>query len=71
MEQAQKLLKAQQLAALKDPFPQGHNSTLASNVVGAPQMLLNPIISTWFDPRLYYRPGTRTMKKRPRRRVSR
>ena len=32
MEQAQKLLKAQQPAVLKDPFPQGQNSASASNV---------------------------------------
>ena len=34
MEQAQKLLKAQQSAVLKDPFPQGKNSALASNTAG-------------------------------------
>ena len=34
MEQAQKLLKAQQPVVLKDPFPQGQNSALASNVAG-------------------------------------
>ena len=34
MEQAQKLLKAQQLAILKDPFPQGQNSRWASNAAG-------------------------------------
>ena len=34
MEQAQKLLKAQQPAVLKDPFPQGQNSASASNAVG-------------------------------------
>ena len=34
MEQGQKLLKAQQLAILKDPFPQGQNSASTSNVVG-------------------------------------
>ena len=31
MEQAQKLLKDQQPAVLKDPFPQGQNYALASN----------------------------------------
>ena len=34
MEQDQKLLKAQQLAVLKDPLPQVQNSASASNVVG-------------------------------------
>ena len=34
MEQAQKLLKAQQPDVLKDPFPQGQNFTSASNVAG-------------------------------------
>ena len=34
MEQAQKMLKGQQPAILKDPFPQGHNSASTSNVVG-------------------------------------
>ena len=34
IEQAQKLLKGQKLAVLKDPFPQGHNSTSASNGAG-------------------------------------
>ena len=34
MEQAQKLLNAQQLAVLKDLFPQGQNSTSASNAAG-------------------------------------
>ena len=34
MEQAQKLLKAQQPAILKDPFPQGQNSASASNATG-------------------------------------
>ena len=34
MDQAQKLLKSQQPAVLKDPFSQGKNSTSASNVVG-------------------------------------
>ena len=32
MDQDQKLLKTQQPSVLKDPFPQGHNSTSASNV---------------------------------------
>ena len=32
MDQAQKLLKSQQPAVLKDPFPQGKNSASASNV---------------------------------------
>ena len=34
MEQAQKLLKDQQSAVLKDPFSQGQNSASASNVAG-------------------------------------
>ena len=34
MEQAQKLLKSQQLAVLKEPFPQGQNSTSGSNAAG-------------------------------------
>ena len=34
MEHAQKLLKGQQSAVLKDPFPQGQNSASASNVAG-------------------------------------
>ena len=34
MEQAYNLLKSQQLAVLKDPFPQGKNSASASNVAG-------------------------------------
>ena len=34
MEQAQKLLKAQQPAVLKDPFSQGQNSASASNAAG-------------------------------------
>ena len=37
MEQALKLLKAQQPAVLKDPFPQGQNSASASNVAGGTQ----------------------------------
>ena len=37
MDQAQKLLKAQQPAVLKDPFPQGQNSASASNVAGGTQ----------------------------------
>ena len=34
MEQAQNLLKTQQPAVLKDPFPRGHNSAYVSNVAG-------------------------------------
>ena len=34
MDQAQKLLKNQQLVVLKDPFPQGQNTTSVSNVAG-------------------------------------
>ena len=34
MDQAQKLLKNQQLIVLKDPFPQGQNPSLVSNVAG-------------------------------------
>ena len=34
MEQAQNLLKAQQPAVLNDPFPQGQNSSSASNAAG-------------------------------------
>ena len=34
MDQAQKLLKSQQSVVQKDPFPQGQNSTSASNVAG-------------------------------------
>ena len=37
MDQAQKLLKAQQLAVLKDSFPQGQNSASTSNVAGGTQ----------------------------------
>ena len=40
MEQAQKLLKGQQPAVLKNPFPQGHNSASASNAArGTPNSL--------------------------------
>ena len=41
MEQAQKLLKTQQPAALKDPFPQGQNSSYVSNVVGGTSSALS------------------------------
>ena len=34
MEQAQKLLKGQQSTVLKDPFPRGQNSALATNAAG-------------------------------------
>ena len=34
IDQAQKLLKGQQPAILKDPFPQGQSSASASNVAG-------------------------------------
>ena len=34
MEQTQKLLKNQQPAILKDPFPQGQNAASVSNVAG-------------------------------------
>ena len=34
MDQAQNLLKNQQPTILKDPFPQGQNATLVSNVAG-------------------------------------
>ena len=42
MDQAQKLLKAQQPVVLKDPFPQGHNSASASNVAGGTQNAPDP-----------------------------
>ena len=42
MEQAQKLLKAQQPTVLKDPFPQGQNSASASTVVGDSQTAPDP-----------------------------
>ena len=42
MDQAQKLLKAQQPAVLKDPFPQGQNSASASNVAGGTQNAPDP-----------------------------
>ena len=42
MEKAQKLLKAQQPAVLKDPFPQGQNFTSASNVAGGTQSSPDP-----------------------------
>ena len=42
MDQARKLLKSQQLAVLKDPFPQGQNSASASNVVGGTQNAPDP-----------------------------
>ena len=42
MDQAQKLLKAQQPTVLKDPFPQGENYALASNVAGGTQSSLDP-----------------------------
>ena len=42
MDQAQKLLKAQQPAILKDPFPQGQNSASGSNVVGGTQTAPDP-----------------------------
>ena len=32
MEQAQNFMKNQQLVVLKDPFPQGQNTTFVSNV---------------------------------------
>ena len=41
-EQAQKLLKAQQPAILKDPFPQGQNSASASTVAGGSQAAPDP-----------------------------
>ena len=40
MDQAQKLLKAQQPAVLKDPFRQGQNSASASNVAGEHDRML-------------------------------
>ena len=42
IDQVQKLLKAQQLVVLKDPFPQGQNSTSASNVAGGTPNALDP-----------------------------
>ena len=42
MDQAQKLLKAQQPAVPKDPFPQGQDSASASNVVGGTQTAPDP-----------------------------
>ena len=42
MEQAQKLLKAQQLAVLKDPFPQGKNFASTSIVAGGTPSALDP-----------------------------
>ena len=39
---SQKLLKAQQLVVLKDPFPQGQNSASASNVAGGNQTAPDP-----------------------------
>ena len=41
MDQAHKLLKGQQSAVLKDPFPQGQNFVLASNVAGGTPNSLN------------------------------
>ena len=34
MDQAQRLLKNKQPAVLKDPFPQGQNVALVSNIAG-------------------------------------
>ena len=65
MDQAQKLLKAQQPAVLKDPFPQGQNSASASNVAGAPKLPLTQTISTWLDLRLCCRQGTKIMRLTP------
>ena len=50
MDQAQKLLKAQQPAVLKDPFPQGKNSASASNVAGGTQTAPDPnyINTVWY-----------------------
>ena len=42
MEQAQKLLKAQQPAVRKDPFTQGQHSASASNVAGGTPNALDP-----------------------------
>ena len=42
MEQAQKLLKTQPPAVLKDPFPQGQNSALASTIAGGSQTAPDP-----------------------------
>ena len=42
MEQSQKLLKGQQPISLKDPFPQGRNSALASNAAGGTPNALDP-----------------------------
>ena len=42
MDQAQKLLKAQQPAVLKDPFPQGQNSASASTVARGTQTAPDP-----------------------------
>ena len=42
MEQAQKPLKSQQLAILKDPFPQGQNFASTSNAAGGTPNAPNP-----------------------------
>ena len=42
MDQAQKLLKAQQPAILKDPFPQWQNSASASTIAGGTQTASDP-----------------------------
>ena len=42
MDQSQKLLKIQQPSVLKDTFPQGQNSTSASNVAGGTPNALDP-----------------------------
>ena len=70
MDQAQKLLKNQQPAVLKDPFPQGQNAALVSNVAGGIANTPDQIISTWFDPIPCSILGTRTMRWRIQKRVS-
>ena len=62
MDQEHKLLKQQELIVLKDPFPEGQNTSSASKNDGAHLMLLLiKIISTWSDPVLSYRQETKTM----------
>ena len=42
MDQAYKILKNQQPTVLKDPFPQGWNAALASNIAGGTANSLDP-----------------------------